>query len=454
MASRLEQWVTAHPATVPAEETPASGATIEQSLSDRTFRVLMGEDHQAAPPQVELPDDERFVDEGVLGYGGSAVVRRVMDRTLLRRVALKAFTSSSAAAKERFLAEAQITAQLEHPNIVPVHEYGTDANGRAFMSMKLVSGDTLAQKLEDLGLRRLDPEPLSELLAVLRHVCDALGYAHSQGVTHRDLKPSNIMVGSFGKVYVMDWGIAVLGPRSEVQTSASLVVDVGVSGTPAYMAPEQVSGEATECDARTDVYALGGVLYSILTGRPPHVGRSTREVLFRAMEGKVTPPQEVVSERPLPPTLCNVAMKALSPDPAGRYSSVEGFRGALDAFQGDLWKLPTRTFTTGECVLCEGDEGHEAFRVLQGRCLVRSHGEGALLELGPGEVFGEMAVITGRPRDATVEALSDVVVQVLSRDELQAVLGLGTWSGEFVKALARRISGTNVSSGPVSTSDD
>ena len=426
------------PRGAPQEPAPATGARAEGHTLP-TMEVYLGPEGGG---QASVEGDGRFVDEGVVGYGGSAVVRQVFDNVLLRRVAKKAFTAASEGAQARFLAEAQITAQLEHPNIVPVHEFGTDDGGRAFLSMKLVTGSTLSEWLADLGERRLEPQHLGELLEVLMRVCDALAYAHSCGVTHRDLKPGNIMVGSFGQVYLMDWGIAALGCQEvaaePVQTSVDLE-STGVSGTPSYMAPEQVAGDELGCDERTDVFALGGVLYTILAGRPPHTGSSTREVLFRAMRGEIPPPDEVVEHAVMPARLVRIAMKALSQDPEDRYPTVEAMRAELIAFQRDAWQLPTRQFAAGEPIVCEGHAGEEAFVIVRGTCQVERESQGVVDTLGAGRVFGELAILTGNPRDATVRATTDVVVQVVSRQELEQGLGLDSWSGRFVKALAARV---------------
>jgi len=203
----------------------------------------------------------RFEDEGIVGLGGSAKVHRVYDPTLLRRTALKVLVQESPAARERFLAEAQVTGQLEHPGIVPVHEYGTDAHGQPWINMKLVSGQTLRARIVELGNARLEPENLDAFLSVLVKVCDALAYAHDRGVLHLDLKPSNVMVGGFGQVYLLDWGIAVAEQRDDdhaVEISGTWNTEPVLAGTPAYMAPEQFDG--LNAGERTDVYALGGLL--------------------------------------------------------------------------------------------------------------------------------------------------------------------------------------------------
>jgi serine/threonine protein kinase/tetratricopeptide (TPR) repeat protein len=252
-----------------------------------------------------------------VGRGGMGVVFLARDVRLDREVAVKLLREESpgaaAAARQRFLAEAKITARLEHPGIPSVHEVGEDASGRPFLAMKLVRGRTLAEILEASSAK--GGGELGRHLAAFEQICQAVGYAHSQSVIHRDLKPSNVMVGEFGEVQVMDWGLAKkaidknrsaseTAPLSEESVEdfdpldtlspsggslAETPAGVGtptqtgaVLGTPAYMAPEQAAGRIREVDARSDVFGLGAILFHILAGRPPYLGGNVHEVRQRA----------------------------------------------------------------------------------------------------------------------------------------------------------------------------
>ena len=197
----------------------------------------------------------RYTLGDAIGAGGMGEVFTAHDRTLRRDIAVKVLRRAGPVARERFAAEAQVTAQLDHPNIVPVHDLGTLADGRPFLAMKHVRGASLREWLDR------NPRPdLEARLDVLRRVCDAMAFAHAQGVLHRDLKPENVMVGAFGEVLVMDWGLARpitptgstdAGPLhvDRFEAGALRTRDGGVAGTPAYMAPEQAAGKLAELDA-------------------------------------------------------------------------------------------------------------------------------------------------------------------------------------------------------------
>ena len=216
-----------------------------------------------------------------IARGGMGVVYAAECLTFSREVAVKVMKPGMSAAS--FNREASITARLPHPGIPPVHALGTLPNGLPYLVMKLIRGETLDQILKN----RADLESgRGRLVAVFEAICQAVGYAHAQGIIHRDLKPSNVMVGAFGEVQVMDWGLAKEIAGGEENTGemkadkAGLTVAGQVKGTPAYMAPEQARGE--EVDARADVFALGGILAAILTGHAPFIGTSVMQTISRA----------------------------------------------------------------------------------------------------------------------------------------------------------------------------
>jgi len=253
-----------------------------------------------------------------IGRGGMGTVYLAEDLELGRRVALKVLHPGDAGAVERLREEARVLARLEHPGIVPIHDVGTLADGRVFYVMQWVRGRRLDEHVRDTASR-------GDRLRLFVRLCDAVAFAHAQGIVHRDLKPANVMVGAFGEVYVMDWGLARVagtidrrdlrlrpegtdpGPRvasdraerrAADPTSSLLTRDGQVVGTPAYMPPEQAAGGAAAADARADVWALGAILRFLLTGVAPGVAPGARQP--RALEA--------------------IASKAMASNPEARYA--------------------------------------------------------------------------------------------------------------------------------------
>jgi serine/threonine protein kinase len=278
---------------------------------------------------------------GEIGRGGMGAVYVAEDGELGREVALKVTTYElGPEIAERLRREARVLARLEHPGIVPVHDFGILPDGRAFYVMKLVRGRRLDAWAREHADRRA-------ALRLFQRVCEAVAFAHAAGVLHRDLKPENVMVGSFGEALVMDWGIAKelarlappdapagaepralpdsMGdtlPASGEQTAAGAVL-----GTPAYMAPEQARGEIDSLDARADVYGLGAMLYFLLAGRPPFDGDSPRAIVARVLDA---PPPPLGADVPAP--LAAIAHKALAKEPAARYQTALDLARDVDAW--------------------------------------------------------------------------------------------------------------------------
>ncbi len=268
---------------------------------------------------------ERYEDRGLIAVGGMGEVRRVHDRRLDCIVAMKVLANrlvDDAAARSRFVTEGTITAQLRHPGIVAVHDRGELEDGRLWYTMTEVAGDTL----ERFGEGEPDLAPAVQLrrwVDVLRRVCDAMAYAHAQGVVHRDLKPDNLMVGRFGEVLVMDWGIAMR--QSDPPEPAGVVI-----GTPRFMAPEQVRGATDQIGPWSDVYALGVMLHERLLGVPLVPGNGS-EVLERRRTKPITPFEQ--GEPPdLPEALVTLIRAALAENPGDRPETAEGFGEALESW--------------------------------------------------------------------------------------------------------------------------
>jgi WD40 repeat protein len=285
---------------------------------------------ESAPDATDVDDPERYEEVAEHARGGLGRIVRAVDKRLGRTVAVKELLRRDAgdASEARFLREAMITARLEHPGIVPVHEAGRWPNGDPYYVMKLVEGRTLKELIAEHATLR-------ERLALLPHViavADAVGYAHSEGVIHRDLKPSNVVVGAFGETIVVDWGLA-RDLRQPVSPEAA-ELESQVVGTPAYMAPEQARGASdTGVDERADVYAIGAVLYELLAGRGPYADTTgtPQEVIDRVLEG---PPQSLRAvAHDVPHELAGVVGKAMAREPARRYPHATALAEDLRRFQ-------------------------------------------------------------------------------------------------------------------------
>jgi len=370
----------------------------------------------------------RYVEQGILGRGGMGEVALCVERNTRRQVALKRILPHAAqdpSRRARFVEEGQVTAQLQHPNIVPVYELDRDAEGTIYFTMKPVRGRSLTEILNALksppagshtcgrvptpqapsrshppagggtcGREEHTPQAssrssvgagprarprdeegqaqgpaptgLGDLLGIFLKVCDGVAFAHSRGVVHRDLKPSNLMVGDFGEVLVMDWGLAKIVGREDIaagdlvtssraDSDAVHTMDGSALGTPFYMSPEQANGQLDRIDHRSDIYSLGAILYEILTLEKPVEGSTPMVVLAHAAEGNILPPEQRTPHRAIPRELSAIAMKCLAKLRSRRYQSVPDLQSdirlylegrsvtaAPDSFAQAAWKLVKR----------------------------------------------------------------------------------------------------------------
>jgi serine/threonine protein kinase len=330
---------------------PAETLTMTERL--RAASSVEAPHPEADAPARDLPVVPGYRVQHEIARGGMGRVLSAYDLGLDRDVALKVLLPG--AHSDRFVRESKITARLPHPGIPPVHALGTLADGSPFLAMKLIAGHTLADEIQR-GDR-------PGLVQAFLQVCQAVGFAHSKGIVHRDLKPANVMVGAFGEVQVMDWGLAkdlasptvpdepgaseprtvppvgtdpnqttedaAAGPATAEGTQAGTVL-----GTPAYMAPEQARGEPT--DARTDVFALGGILCVILTGRPPFAGKTNLEVIRRAAVADLAEAHARLDGCGADAELVGLCRRCLSPSPADRPCDGQAVADGLTAYLGGV----------------------------------------------------------------------------------------------------------------------
>lgn len=316
---------------------------------------------------------DRYERRGEIGRGGMGVVREIYDRDLLRSLAMKTMrtdrglgsgsTPRTDPALSRLLEEAQVTAQLDHPGVVPVHEVGIDDEGQVYFTMKLVAGEDLGDVFDKLRAG-LGDWTLPRVVGVLARVTEAVSYAHDKRVIHRDLKPSNVRVGRYGEVYVMDWGLARILEEDAAGTKAADLdrarshrrdavddesplhtMEGDLLGTPSYMSPEQALGAGAHVGVATDIYAFGAMLYELLVGAKPYAADGAsppREIVARLLEG---PPRPIAEVAPgAPPELIAICERAMHREPAGRYPSMRELGDDLRAY---LEGRVVRAYATG-----------------------------------------------------------------------------------------------------------
>ena len=387
-------------------------------------------------------DDEvlqlRYTLGDKLGEGGMGIVHACRDRRIGRDVALKMVRSEHGARGDlvaRFLREACVQGQLEHPAIVPVYDLGRDPDGKLYFTMKRVRGATFEQIFA--ALREENPHAVKQfsrrrLLTAFASICQALHFAHARGVIHRDLKPGNIMLGDFGEVYLLDWGLAKLQSGPELAPSLDAVsgghgpgarsLHGATMGTPGYMAPEQVRGEAV--DARSDVYALGALLFELLALEPLHPTGAREASFASTMFGPDARPSVRAPKLDLPPELDAICARATALDPRDRFASAKELVEAVERFLDGDRDLQIRRERAAdhariaseyaEIALTSG-AGANATEA-RGRAL-RDAGRAIALDPTNSDAVGTLIrLLTDPPREVPAEALAE-----LERERVQSL---------------------------------
>ena len=416
-------------------------------------------------------DENKYIIQKKLRAGGMGEVYYVYDRDFQRFSAMKVILPElkhDSRVIDSFITEAKVTAQMEHPNIIPVHDLGFLPGQGIYFTMKLMKGEPLNHILQKIEIG--DPECVKKydlymLLSAFRKVCDAVAFAHSKKILHRDIKPHNIMVGDYGEVLLMDWGLSKrIGddehlPETTRMRKGQTTKEVGVEeanhdwdttelgvvkGSPAFMSPEQAIGDVAALDERSDIFLLGATLYHLFTFYPPYLGDDVFDIVYQARNHDLIPPKELGTGRiEIPDDLSRIIMKALSKNKEDRYAKVEELSNDIDAFLRGEINFCRRVFGKGEVLMHEGEIGAESYIIVTGTVRVEKNINGKQVEISKlkeGDIVGEMSIITSDPRSASVRALEKTEVLVLDQDLFKEYLGKSPpWLSKTFISLAERL---------------
>ncbi|MCM8529707.1 MAG: protein kinase [Lentisphaeraceae bacterium] len=407
---------------------------------------------------------------GDIAEGGMGKVYFAEDKPIGRKVALKILHDNLQKEDDaciQFIEEARITGLLEHSNIVPVHTIDVNEKEQLYFTMKFVDGDsllTIVDQLKNENSEYIKYYSQFMLLRVFRKVCDAVSYAHSKGIVHRDIKPENIMIGDYGEVQLMDWGIAKFIDDIEsrsMKTSESnnaLETQEGViKGSPAYMSPEQARGEIEAFDTRSDIFLLGATLYHMMTLSPPYYEKEVSEMVRKAETCDFPPPSEKAPDRQIPDELSEIILKAMHPEKDKRYQRVSDLTKAIDELMSGQIMSTKKTYNIGEDIIKHGDTGNEAYVIIEGEVEVYKQFAGkktVFTRLHAGDVFGEMAAITDTLRSASIVAIKETTCLVITPETLTEQLKkMPPWLEKIVTALSNRLRSMDNLAHPMLISD-
>ena len=418
---------------------------------------------QTAPPIPEIKAGDLtgpYRITGQIGEGGDAVITRTFDASLHRIVAVKELKASGEAledARRVFTREARLICFLDHPGVVPVFDHFVTSEEQPCYAMRLVEGESLAERVGFRPGLGCNPLPVAEAVGHLARVAETLAYAHDRGVIHLDLKPENLMIGRYGELLVMDWGNArlfdpapyraYLGEHASDEDVALLVDEPPdlLSGTPSFMSPEQTSRPRDQLAPSSDIFSAGVLSYLLLTGRLPFRAKDIPTLLVSIREDTPAPLRDVNPQ--VPRRLAEIVDRMLEKDPNERYPSfaavLEDLRLYQDAGQG----FPIVTLEPGAILFAEDDEGDDAYVIISGRIAISKQtpeGDRVLAELGPGEIFGELAILSRQPRTASARAVERTTLRRMDRAAVEQELGkIPPWVAGMVSTLAQRFIDVN-----------
>ena len=319
-------------------------------VADDKYPIVFIEDTDIDLPDHVINNKMRYGEFKTIGKGGKCVIQSCKDYHLSRTVCYKSLHAEIAnnpQEQKRFLREARVTAMLQHPNTIPVYQLGRDTRGHYYFTMKLVEGIAVREII--IGLKNKEPAMMEKytvdvLVEILIQVCNALDYAHNHGVVHRDVKPGNVLIGPFGEVLLLDWGLAKVWGMEDgeddhhpeagelhIYGDRSLTAQGKLQATPLYMSPEQIK-DAKSIDLRTDIYSVGATLYEMLCYEPPNIGETTLELLTNIKTVMPPAPSERLTTSDIPPVLETICMKCLAKDPSDRYQCMEELIDDLKAW--------------------------------------------------------------------------------------------------------------------------
>jgi serine/threonine-protein kinase len=413
---------------------------------------------QSAGKHIEaFSKKERYLRLKDIGAGGLSQVSSHFDTYLNRIVALKELKSgnlSSDIKVQSFINEAKLTSYLNHPGVAPVFDAFVGEGGRPCYTMKLHEGEELAQLLKSSDVFAVGPRlPLTRTLDIFSRLAETLAYVHDRGVLHLDIKPENIMVGEYGEVTVVDWGAARLYDRKPFEEYLRRFTDKTelatfereqanyVLGTPPYMSPEQTNTPRDLLTPGSDIFSAGVVLYEMLAGRRPFRALVAQEVMRQVREDEPEPMEKLNPD--VPRRLIQICSKMLEKQPMKRYRSFRQVLDDLNEFRETGQAFAVKTYEPGEVIFNENDTGDYAFTIVSGKVeIIKGSASGGqvLASLGPGEIVGELAILTKSPRTATAKAVEKTTVRIMGAEDVRAETEkLSPWVGTMIKLLSERL---------------